>query len=76
MNWVYNNLSVETTQDDDWFLYWLDLIALVRSCYDFEKNLWMHLPFSGGFLEQADTSPYLWNAICYIVHKEKELRGK
>lgn len=61
-------------QDDAWFLYWLDLIGLVRSCYDFINDSWIHLPFSGGFLEQADHSPYIWSAVNYILQKEKSWR--
>jgi hypothetical protein len=61
-------------QDDDWFHFWMDLIGLVRSCYDFRNNKWVHLPFEGGFMEQSDRNPYLWSAVCYIVLKEKEIR--
>jgi hypothetical protein len=66
------NLSPPIIQDDAWFLFWLDLIGLVRSCYDFKNNKWIHLPFSGGFMEQADQNPFLWAAICRIVQKEYE----
>jgi hypothetical protein len=60
-------------QDDDWFLFWLDIIGLVRQCFDYRKNQWIHLPFDGGVFDQADRNPYLWSAINYIIVKEKGL---
>lgn len=61
-------------QDDDWFLFWIDIIGLTRQCYDFESDKWLHLPFSGGMFEQADANPYMWTAINYIISKEKDRR--
>lgn len=63
-------------QDDDWFLFWMDIIGLTKQCYNVFSDKWEQLPFSGGLFEQADANPFLWSAICYIIEKEKErVRG-
>jgi hypothetical protein len=68
------NLPKPVIQDDDWFLFWLDIIGLTKQCYDYSTERWLHLPFEGGVFEQADKNPYLWGAICYIISQEKKGR--
>jgi hypothetical protein len=68
------SLPKPVIQEDDWFLFWLDIIGLTRQCYDYESETWRHLPFSGGMFEQADANPFLWGAINYIIMREKQGR--
>jgi len=40
---------------------------LVLDNYDFKKRKFVHLPFAGGFMEQSEKNPKLWQAINYIL---------
>lgn len=46
-----------------------ELDILLKQCYDFEKQKWLHLPFDGGFLEQEDINPKKWQMLNYIIFK-------
>lgn len=42
---------------------WIGFILEALSCYDIERNIWVHLPESGGYYDQDDFLMSIWEYI-------------
>lgn len=62
--------------DDDWFEKWADLFLNLKENYDFESGKWINLPFSGGFLDQMEINPKVWQALNYMITVVYKKRGQ
>ena len=49
--------------------YYKELYYKVLEIYDFEKKSFRFLPFDGGFNEQEDKNPKMWQAMNYLIYK-------
>jgi len=49
--------------------YYKEIYYKVLNMYDFENKRFRFLPFSGGFCEQENKNPKLWQVINLLISK-------
>lgn len=46
-----------------------EIYLIVVNCYDFANKKFIFLPFDGGYCEQEDKNPILWQKMNYMIYK-------
>ncbi|NMD00581.1 MAG: hypothetical protein GYA62_12805 [Bacteroidales bacterium] len=70
-----NNKLDDIACDDDNIYFLTECYYDVLNMYDFEKKRWLFLPFTGGYIEQKDINPILWqiyNYFIYLILRDKK----